>query len=388
MKNTKQAAPSIQIKTWRIFQNLASVKITLVCFGLGMVLVFWGTIAQVQLGTFRAQQVFFNSFFVFKEMGSIQVPVFPGGLLLGFAWLVNLVSAFIVRFRINKKKIGLFISHSGLILLLGGQCFTQLVARESQMPIEIGESRNYSESIREFELVFIDKSHPDIDEVTSIPDSLLRKNKKILHHGLFFDVDVIWFFPNSRLSMGQEGNASGATRGIGTRIHADEIPLVSSDEELNTPSVLIEIKEGKQSHGVWLVSSGLGAPQFFNIQGKDIEVAMRQRRHYFPFTLTLKEFHHDIYPGTDIPKNFSSLVRLVNPDKNEQRETLIYMNNPLRYDGKTFYQASFGKNDTLSVFQVVENPFYPSPYLGCALVILGLATHFLSHLFRFVRKTP
>ena len=39
---------------------------------------------------------------------------------------------------------------------------------------------------------------------------------------------------------------------------------------------------------------------------------MRQRRFYKQFALTLLNFAHDRYAGTDIPKNFSSRVRLSN----------------------------------------------------------------------------
>lgn len=98
--------------------------------------------------------------------------------------------------------------------------------------------------------------------------------------------------------------------------------------------------------------------------------------------MTLKEFKHDIYPGTDIPKNFSSLVRLADPSRAEDRDVLIYMNHPLRYGGKTFYQASFGQNDRLSVFQVVRNPGWLIPYLSCVMVAAGLLLHFGTKLWR------
>jgi hypothetical protein len=52
------------------------------------------------------------------------------------------------------------------------------------------------------------------------------------------------------------------------------------------------------------------------------------------------------------------------------------MNQPLRYDGKAFYQASFGKGDTLTILQVVENPGWLLPYISCVLVTLGLLIHF------------
>ena len=107
---------------------------------------------------------------------------------------------------------------------------------------------------------------------------------------------------------------------------------------------------------------------------------------YLPYTLTLEDFKHDVYPGTDIPKNFSSLVRLQNPARGEDRNVLIYMNQPLRYDGKAFYQASFGKGDTLSILQVVENPGWLIPYISCVLVTLGLLVHFAISLRRGLRR--
>lgn len=148
----------------------------------------------------------------------------------------------------------------------------------------------------------------------------------------------------------------------------------------------MEVLDGARSLGTWLVSSGLGAPQSFFARGDEYKIYIRPRRQYYHFTLSLKEFRHDIYPGTDIPKNFASLVHLSDPDRHESRDVLIYMNHPLRYRGKTFYQASFGEGDKLSVLQVVDNPFSATPYVSCALVVLGLAIQFLSHLVDFLRR--
>ena len=63
-------------------------------------------------------------------------------------------------------------------------------------------------------------------------------------------------------------------------------------------------------------------------------------------------------------------------------------NNPLRYRGLTFFQQSFGKDDTLSVLQVVANPVWVTPYLACLLVSLGLLWHFGISLARFRRGKP
>ena len=88
---------------------------------------------------------------------------------------------------------------------------------------------------------------------------------------------------------------------------------------------------------------------------------MRPQRLYEPYSLTLEKFSHDIYPGTDIPKNFSSKVRINPPGGGEGREVLIYMNNPLRYAGLTYYQASFDNNDTTSILAGRAQPELARP---------------------------
>jgi hypothetical protein len=65
---------------------------------------------------------------------------------------------------------------------------------------------------------------------------------------------------------------------------------------------------------------------------------------------------------------------------------LIYMNNPLRYSGLTFYQAGFENDDRTTVLQVVRNPSWLVPYIACALMTAGLAVQFGIHLFGFVRR--
>jgi hypothetical protein len=116
-------------------------------------------------------------------------------------------------------------------------------------------------------------------------------------------------------------------------------------------------------------------------------VVLRFTRHYEPFSIELVKFSHDKYKGTDVPKNFSSRIRLANPVNKEDREALIYMNNPLRYQGITYYQGSFDKFDPhVSILQVVKNPGWLTPYLSCALVAGGLITQFMTHLIGFLKR--
>jgi hypothetical protein len=177
-----------------------------------------------------------------------------------------------------------------------------------------------------------------------------------------------------------------ATRGIGTSIGVREAPPVTKDDEGNHTVAFVEPVAGGRSYGVWLVSNALGAPQSFLHEGRNYVLKMRQQRLYLPYSLTLKKFSHDVYSGTDIPKNFSSLVHISNKSTGEERDVLIFMNQPLRYLGNTFYQASFGKGDTLSILQVVQNPGWLLPYASCLLVTIGLLIQFFITLRRSQRR--
>src|ERR1017187_11028487 len=157
-------------------------------------------------------------------------------------------------------------------------------------------------------------------------------------------------------------------------------------DRVDQPSAVVEIATPRGSLGTFLLSALLAQPQQFTYDNHTYEMLLRPERFYMPFSLRLLEFHHDKYPGTDIPKNFSSRVRLQNLDTRESREVLIYMNNPLRYQGETFYLASFDADDGGSILQVVHNPSWLTPYLSCVMVATGLLWQFLSHLIPFLKR--
>src|SRR5437879_5710699 len=48
-----------------LLKFFSSLRLTVVCLGLGIVLVFAGTLAQVDLGLYKAQNQFFRSFFIY-----------------------------------------------------------------------------------------------------------------------------------------------------------------------------------------------------------------------------------------------------------------------------------------------------------------------------------
>lgn len=362
-----------------IWGALGSLKLTLWALAALMVLVFLCTLAQVSLGTLGAVNAYMRSWLVwwYPSDGTWGVPYFPGGALVGFLLLVNLTVALVQRFKFTWGKFGLWLVHAGLVVLVAGEFVSGALQVDTRLTIEEGQTVSHLEHPREVELALIDRSNPAKDEVWSIPESRLAKGGVVILPGTALTLRVHAFHRNAELrnrTPNDPGNM--ATSGIGPNISVVPRPVIRSEEEANQPAAFVEPIANGQSQGVWLVSAALGAPQAFTFEGKPIGLALRHRQFQLPFSLTLKKFSHDRYPGTDIPKNFSSLVHLNDPANGQSRDILISMNQPLRYDGKAFYQASFGKGDTMSVLQVVENPGWLMPYISTVLVSLGLLIHF------------
>lgn len=488
-------------KIWSIFTSL---RLTVTCLAFGIVLVFFGTIAQVNEGLWEAQERWFKSFFIWTGPagGGWHIPIMPGGYLVGIVLVLNLIAAHIKRFQFTKKKIGINLTHAGIILLLIGQLATDLFSDESLISFREGEERAYTESHRENELVFITDAANGQDQVVSIPEDLVSAKGEIANEKLPFTVRVTDYHANSEVlshdaimkAFGQltgalatvesqfasaDGLVTQAERAVETEgrstvwrealsavgendtrdivaaakriaaqperearlrtelknrfqgemlarftaqggamryaaqriakketITAESLPTAASNgagkralivplaetremDKRNLPAATVELVQSGKSLGTWLVSPWLN-DEDLDVAGGKWRAALRWERTYLPYSMKLLKTTHEVYRGTDIPKNFQSRVRIENATKGENREVDIYMNNPLRYEGLTFYQYQMGKEERTdignSTLQVVKNPSWLTPYVGCAIVSLGMIWQFMYHLVGFITK--
>jgi len=403
---------------------LTSLKLTAVLLAFSIILVFVGTLAQADEGLYGAQAHYFKQWVVVgAHLFGHKVPMLlPGGYLLGVLLVVNLVCAHIYRFQLTAKKIGIQLAHAGVIVLLVGQLSTDLLSRELQIHFTEGETRSYSDSATEYELVF-----QSGDEITAISEKMLKPGSELGTEktGLPFTVRIKEMWRNSDLNFRApmlQNTPPLTTNGIAANFDFHPLPDVKTTDERNIPTVVVEFLAPVGSLGTWVASDWAGdvslveavrngymqmggamaqkiagqlvAPQGLTVDGKKYTFTMGPLRVIHPFSLTLLKATHTTYPGTDIPKDFRSRVRIDNRQAGEQREVEISMNHPLRYGGYTYYQYQMSAGDMVersgqtpsSVLQVVRNPGWLTPYVGCAMVGVGLVVQFLFHLTGFVSK--
>ena len=373
-----------------------SLRLTVALLALSAVLVFLATIDQVHLGIWVVQEKWFKSLIVLQDIKGIPVPVFPGGYFIGGLLLINLIAAHAKRFAFSWKKAGIQLVHFGLILLLLGELFTGLFQEEYQMRLDEGQTRNYSESWRLNELAIVDTTESDKDVVTVIPEKRLARaatsQDEIDVSALPFRVIPRAYYPNATLAGKEQAPPmlkpveNTSNRGLGPQLLLAPLPMTYKQDQRNLPAALVELVGPEGSLGIFLVSTMITQPERFSYAGREWAMSLRFQRAYKPYSLTLLDFSHDRYAGTEIPKNFSSRVRLTTPDGVNDREVLIFMNNPLRHDGMTFYQAGFDNNDKTTVLQVVRNPSWVIPYLSCLLMAVGLFWQFGWHLAGFIAR--
>jgi len=373
-----------------IFDFFASMKLAVVVLILALVLVFWGTIAQVNVGLYQAQNEFFRSFLVYwtPKGSELKIPIFPGGYTIGFVFLLNLLASQIKTFELTVKKFGLILAHVGVMLLLIGQLATDMLAVESSMHLREGDTKNYTETDRLVELAVVDATDAERDRVTAIPQDVLATEREVNHESLPFTVRINKYYRNSVMEQ-RDPNSKlhpPATQGFGPQVNVRELPVETQMDRRDMPSAVVELVTPQGSLGTWIVSLWIGEVQHVHHNNREFHISLRPQRTYNGYSLHLLDFNHEVYPGTEIPKDFSSRVEVKNQKTGEKREVRIYMNNPLRYEGDTYYQASFDTDDKGTVLQVVRNPSWLTPYAACGMVWAGLTWQFLAHLIPFLKR--
>ena len=383
-----------------IFKALSSLRLTVVLLSFSMVLIFFGTLAQVETGIWKTQKDYFESLLVvwsypqvwagYEKFYWLRIPM-PGGYLIGGLLIINLSAAFLTRFKAKWSKLGIHAIHIGLITLILSELLTDILAVESKMAIDEQGRSNHSFSYLDNELSFIDRSHPDYDTVHSIPVELLKPGKTVSVPNSPLSIRTHSYYPNAQLIQGKGTVRSPASQGAGIKMNIQVIPQAMdySENNVNAATAYVEVLGPDESLGVWLVSNLIDErfpPQLVTLEDQSWEIALRFKRYYHPFEIELIDFTHDRYPGTEIPFNFSSEVVVHPNDSGSKTKALIYMNHPLRYEGLTFYQASYSEDERTTILQVVRNPGWLLPYISVLLMGFGMCYQFALHFSTFLRK--
>ena len=317
-----------------------------------------------------------------------------------------------------RKRAGVVLLHGGIGLMMLGELVVGLFAVETQMTMEEGQTVSFVQDIRVLELAIIDPADPNADQVVVVPEWMLLENADagedrpvIRDPQLPFGVQVVRFLKNStpRAPLPDEDNSATAGTGLSVVMEAARPSAgtdMDSEVDLSAAYVRLVKKESDEPLGTYLVSMY----QTFQEQpervaaedGTEYDLYLRFKRTYKPYQMTLVDVRKDDYLGTNTPRNYSSEVQVEDEENRVDRRVKIWMNNPLRFAGETFYQSGYNRIPKTVVspmtgmpmqqfvesttLQVVTNTGWMIPYVACMIVATGMLAHFAVVLLRFVRR--
>ncbi|MEM7602482.1 MAG: cytochrome c biogenesis protein ResB, partial [Verrucomicrobiota bacterium] len=393
------------VSNWpRLFyQFFTSFKVATAVFVLMTLVTLLGTLAQVDQGLYAAKVKYFHSFFFTDKIFGIPV-LLPGGLLLMLILFVNMTLGALVKVKKRWKGFGLLVSHFGMLMLLAGGFVTWAFATDGYMALYPGMSSNRVESYRNWQLeVFPLDEKGQAKQSWILPSDELQsvrvdEQRSYDADGLPFNVVVNGFAKNATPIPATSNNASDAT---GKEI--DGFKLVpqelSKEAEQNLPGAYVAFDpdgDGENIEAILWAGSYRFDPKEdpmpfqFSIGNQSYGALLAKKSWFVPFEVKLDEFIFERHPGVSTARNFES--RVTRFEGEEETSLEIKMNEPMRYEGYTFFQESFGPPDgkpgeMFSQFAVANNPADQWPLWSLVVTGIGLGIHFCVMLVDFIVRS-
>jgi ABC-type transport system involved in cytochrome c biogenesis permease subunit len=302
--------------------------------------------------------------------------------------------------------------HLGVGLLMFGQFAFGDRQIEERMALVEGQTTNMALRTDETELAVLEAGADGAtDRVTVISGRLLKARAAgdpIRVEALPFDIEVLSYFPNSTVVRVGPVAPNPATQGLGKSwLASAKPPEGGASSRPNIASAYVRLKDRGTGAdlGTFLTSQflndqaqifmGAGADEIdtVDVSGVPHRLQLRYRREYKPYSVTLTDVRRINYGASDTPRDFSSYVTFTDPATKATQDGRIWMNNPVRYRGETFYQSQYapvdlpdGSRAEMTGLQVVENAGWLIPYVACVLALWGMLAHFGNTFLRFADR--
>ena len=381
---------SIAGKTFDVLSGFGLATILLLMLGL---LTWFATLEQIDMGLYPTLNKYFSShlssMIVIPELKGKIVPLpLLGGYWTGALLLLNLTLGGVIRIRKGWKHVGNLIAHFGIIFMLVAGGVAHHFSERGNMAVREGESCNAAEDYFEYvvEVAEIKDGKPDAIHVVrgrDLVDLTDGKSRLFKFKDLPFDLEIAGYLKNA-VPVGI--TESAPTHG---ELKTDGYYLMEKPDEKNAEGntagcyARVVERDGTKSEPFILAGASFH-PFTVRHDGRIFTVDMRKRLWPMPFTVKLDHFTAAFHPGTMKPSKFISKITRI--ENGSEAKVTIQMNDPMRYEGLTFFQASYGPpgagpgQKMYSVFEVVDNPADKWPEYSLYIVTFGMLVTFLTKL--------
>ncbi len=383
-----------------VLSGFGLATILLLLLGL---LTWFATLEQIDHGLYPTLNKYFHwkSLFLLPELKfgegakekwvTIPLPL-PGGYWVSALLLLNMTLGGVIRIRKGWKHVGNLISHFGIIFLLIGGGVAHHYSERGNMAVSEGQTSDVAEDYFEYVVEVAEIKDGKATNIHVIRgnqiDDLTEGGSRIFRlPDLPFDLEVAGYQVH-----GMPIAVNERAPRLGERVldgyFLEEMPPNKSAES-NTAGCYARILKREKSDPVPFILAGASFHPFTHREGERVfTVDMRKRLWPMPFSVRLDHFTAEFHPGTMKPSKFVS--KITRTENGVEAKQTIQMNEPMRYEGLTFFQASYGPQGAMpgqkmfSVFEVVKNPADKWPEYSLYIVSIGMLITFLIKLSTFI----
>lgn len=268
----------------RVVDFLGSYTLACILFIVLFLLTFFGTLEQAHASLDDVRKKYFDQPFFLTEHG---IPLPGASLVLGILFL-NLVVGGMIRMRRTWTRVGIFVIHIGIALLLLSGLIEGLTSKKGSMMVWEGETETEFRSYYDWDVSIIEPLPDGRERVYTIPyERLPRGGKSAVFRadGLPFELQLSGFLRNCQPQRVQQG--SDSVEGIVFR----ELPPAKEAEQ-NRPGITATIvtKDLRRDALLWGLQN---APYVTMIDGRRFAIDLHQRLWPLPFSVTLRKFTHE-----------------------------------------------------------------------------------------------
>ncbi|MGJ8632496.1 MAG: cytochrome c biogenesis protein ResB [Luteolibacter sp.] len=376
---------------WKVYDFFSGFKLATATLILLLVLTWLATLEQVDSGLYPTLQKYFSwqAWYLIPELKGKKVPlVLPGGYWVCAVLLLNMTLGGIIRIRKGWRQAGNLISHFGIIFMLLGGGVAHHFSERGNMAVYEGETSDTAEDYQEYVVEVSEVKNGDEGEVRVIrgkhlTDLAAGKSRVFDFEGYPFDLEISGYLPNTEPLSELVSAPSEDQRVTDGYFLMERRPDKEVERNVAGAYARVVYESGEKSPP-FIVSGLAYYPFTIRVDDRVFVVNMRKRLWPMPFRVELDKFTADFHPGTGRPAKFVSDITRV--ENGQDSELTIRMNEPMRYEGLTFFQASYGPPDArpgdkmYSVFEVVKNPADKWPEYSLYVVAFGMLVTFLTKL--------
>jgi ResB-like family len=354
-----------------------SIRLTVICLLILCVQVVLGTLYQKDYGLHAAQERFFYSWIV---MAGGVIPL-PGALLVMALMVVNLTVSLFVHFMLGARFVGVWLVHLGLLLMMGGGGYTMLTGKSGYVFLIEGEKTNVMTAYQEWELAVWPDKPGQPREVEAMDANGFKPTQKISFPTSGLQAEVETYLRNAeaylKADKPADPNLESTSKIVSFKPQNDEL-----EPEANIPLLVATVSGGEKPRRILLYGVD-DKPTQFTKGGVTWNMQLQRRREELPVMVDLVDFKREMHAQSSTAKSYASMIN-VSFSSGIERQVAVEMNQPFRYRGYTFYQASFSEQGDVqgSKFAVTFNIGRLIPYVATAMTTIGLIIHFGIHLVR------